>query len=103
MKKVWLGLVAIGLVYACSDSVGGMLEDAGIILQDAGQGMQDAGAQAQESKSVTCNRTMTFTANGSTSASSASFGKPRQTPCLPGLELDRRSTCPWRRRPTRRA
>jgi len=43
MKKVWIGLASIALVYACSDSVGSMLEDAGTMLQDSGAEAMDAG------------------------------------------------------------
>ena len=61
MKNVWIGLAAVLVVYACSDSLGEVLEDAGTMLQDAGEQMQDGGAQAQQSKNVVCDKTYTRT------------------------------------------
>jgi hypothetical protein len=64
MRKLILMVGIIVIVVACSDTVGGVLEDAGTMLQDAGEQMQDAGAQAQESKSITCNQSYTRTPPG---------------------------------------
>jgi hypothetical protein len=44
MNKVWLGLLALVVVVACSDAVGTMLEDAGTMMQDGGAQAQDGTA-----------------------------------------------------------
>jgi hypothetical protein len=44
MNKVWLGLLALVVVVACSDAVGTMLEDAGTMMQDGGAQAQDGAA-----------------------------------------------------------
>ena len=56
MKKAWLALLAVVVAYACSDTVGGVLEDAGTMLQDAGEQMQDSGTAQAQTFPVECSR-----------------------------------------------
>jgi hypothetical protein len=58
MKKVGLMVALAALAIACSESVGGMMQDAGAMLADAGDVMQpDAGAQ---DTSVSCDKSETY-------------------------------------------
>lgn len=56
MRKILLGLGVLVVVYACSDTVGGVLEDAGTMLQDGG-----ASAQNPEAHNVVCDQTRVTT------------------------------------------
>jgi len=90
MKKVVLVTVAVVVVVACGETVGGMMQDAGAMLADAGDAIRDAGDMMQpdagaQDVSASCSKSATI-GGGSTTVYWAEFpisdpGKTQITIC----------------------